>query len=75
MDKQAFFDLDGDAQLAYLNSKAEAGQGFEEISADLDITKEEFGKHGLYFVGKKFMLKPMRGYQTTRRSGNEKPVE
>jgi len=75
MEKQEFLDLDGAAQLKFLNSKAEAGQSFEEISSEMDISKEEFGKYGFYYAGKKFMLKPMRGYRTTRRSGYEKTVE
>lgn len=73
VEKQAFLDLDANAQLELLNGKLEAGASIEDLCAELDLTKVEFGKHGLYYVNGKFMVKPHRGFQTTKASGWEKP--
>lgn len=74
MIKEEFLALDGKAQLKYLNEEVAKGLSFNEISAELKMTKKDFEKFGLYYVKDKFMLKPMRGYQTTVRSGNEENI-
>lgn len=73
MDKQEFLGLDAKEQLAQLNGQLEAGQTIDDLCAQFDMTKTEFGKHGLYFVNGKFLVKPHRGFQTTKASGWEKP--
>jgi hypothetical protein len=65
-------DLSTEEQIAWLNRKLEEGLTGEEIFAALGSDKAGVGKFGIFLVGKKFMVKPMRGYQTTRLSGNEK---
>jgi putative methionine-R-sulfoxide reductase with GAF domain len=71
MTKDEFLALDNKAQLKYLNEQAAKGLDGIEIPAALGMTKKELEKIGFYFVKNKYMLKPMRGYQTTMRSGNE----
>ncbi len=71
MDKEQFLELDLDAQVEYLNGLCADGKGIKDIEAQLGIDQREMGKYGLYFVKDKFMGKPMRGYQTAKRSGNE----
>jgi hypothetical protein len=71
MEKQEFLDLELNDQVAYLNSLCAEGKGVDDIEAGLDMNKREFGAIGIYYVRDKFMGKPMRGYQTTKRSGNE----
>lgn len=71
MDKDAFLALDLEAQVEYLNGLCAEGKGVDEITAAIGIDKRELGANGLYFVRDKFMGKPMRGYQTAKRSGNE----
>lgn len=73
VEKQEFLDLDAKAQLEFLNGRLESGASMEELCEELDLTKVEFGKHGLYYVNGKFMVKPHRGFQTTKASGWEKP--
>mgnify|MGYP000848400577 FL=1 len=70
MTKEEFLKLDDAGKLSFLNSEA-ATKDFAQISAEIGMTKAELGKMGLYYVGKKFLLKPMKGYATTERSGNE----
>lgn len=74
MTKEEFLALDDKAQLKYLNEQAAKGLNANEIPAALGMTKKELEKVGFYFVKNKYMLKPMRGYQTTMRSGNEEKV-
>jgi len=72
MKKDEFVALSDDAKLQYLNEQAAAGKSYTDICAEIGITKEELGRvHGFYFVKDKFMKKPMKGYGTTQRSGNE----
>lgn len=71
MDKQEFENLELTEQVAYLNGLCEAGKALPEIEAEVGLTQREMGALGLYFVRNKFMGKPMRGYQTAKRSGNE----
>lgn len=72
MEKQEFLKMNDDEKFTFLNSEAAAGKSFAQIQAELSITKEELGRIGFYYVGNKFMRKPMKGYRTTQRSGNEK---
>lgn len=71
MNKQEFLALDDKAKLQYLNELAANGKSISEICSDLGFSKDELGKQGFIPVGNKFMLKPMKGYGTTVRSGNE----
>ncbi len=72
MTKQEFLNLNDEEKFKFLNSEAEAGKGLVQILEELSLTKEELGRIGFYRVGNKFMGKPMKGYGTTKRSGNEK---
>ncbi|MDR3307686.1 MAG: hypothetical protein LBS58_02150 [Coriobacteriales bacterium] len=69
-----FVELDGNEQVTYLNEKLADGKAPEDIYADLGTDKSALGKYGIFYVPprKTFMIKPMRGYQTTKLSGNEK---
>ena len=72
MTREEFLNLDDDSQLNYLNELAAAGKDLNTISAEIKVPKEELGpKLGFYFVRNKFMKKPMKGYATTKRTGNE----
>jgi len=71
MDKSAFFELDLEQQVEYLNGLCAEGKSLDEITALIGVDKRELGSVGLYYVKDKFMGKPMRGYQTAKRSGNE----
>ncbi len=71
MDKQELFDLDAKEQVELLNGKLQAGATIEDICAEFDTTTVELGKHGLYYVKGTFMVKPHRGFQTTKPSGWE----
>ena len=74
MTKQEFLDLDDKAQLKYINEEAAKGLSLNDISSGINMTKKELEKIGFYFVKNKFMQKPMKGYQTTKRSGNEEQI-
>lgn len=67
-------ELSGDEQVAWLNEQLAAGKTPDDIYAQLGTDKAGVGKVGIFYVPPKkaFMVKPMRGYQTTRLSGNEK---
>jgi hypothetical protein len=67
-------ELGGDEQTKWLNGELAAGKTPEDIYAALGTDKAGIGKVGIFYVPPKmsFMVKPMRGYQTTRLSGNEK---
>ncbi|UWG98218.1 hypothetical protein LPY66_05290 [Dehalobacter sp. DCM] len=71
MKKPEFLALDDDSKLNYLNEEAAKGLSYGDICVGIGMTKEELGKIGYYFVRNKFMKKPMKGYGTTERSGNE----
>jgi hypothetical protein len=72
MKKEEFLSLDDNSKLKYLNEEAAKGQSYGDICAGIGFTKEELGRqHGFYFVRDKFLKKPMKGYGTTQRSGNE----
>jgi hypothetical protein len=67
-------ELATDDQAAWLNDQLVAGKTPDDIYAELGTDKGGLGKVGIFYVPpkKSFMIKPMRGYQTTRLSGNEK---
>ncbi len=71
MKKEEFMSLDDNAKLTYLNAEAAQGKSYGDICTGIGLTKEELGRQGFYFVRDKFMRKPMKGYGTTQRSGNE----
>lgn len=72
MKKEEFLKLDDKQQIEFLNEQAATGKGYGDICAGIGMTKEELGsQYGFYFVRNKFMKKPMKGYGTTQRSGNE----
>jgi hypothetical protein len=71
MEKQEFLDLELNDQVAYLNSLCAEGKSVGDIEAAVGLDKRGLGAIGIYFVRDKFMGKPMRGYQTAKRSGNE----
>ena len=60
-------------QETWLNEQLAAGKTPDDIYADLGTTKQGLGKIGVFYVPPKkaFNIKPMRGYQTTKLSGNE----
>jgi hypothetical protein len=65
MNKEEFMTLDGKAKGAACQAAFDAGESFEEILAELGLTKKELEKMGVYFVKGKFMVKLMPGYGTT----------
>ncbi|MDR1962107.1 MAG: hypothetical protein LBQ16_07485 [Gracilibacteraceae bacterium] len=67
-------ELSSGEQEAWLNGQLAEGKTPEDIYAALGTDKTGIGKVGIFYVPPKkaFMIKPMRGYQTTRLSGNEK---
>jgi hypothetical protein len=67
-------ELTTEEQEAWLNERLSAGKTPDEVYAELGTDKAGIGKVGIFYVPpkKSFMIKPMRGYQTTRLSGNEK---
>jgi len=67
-------ELSGDEQTSWLNGQLAEGKAIDDIYAELGTDKSGLGKVGIFYVPpkKNFMIKPMRGYQTTRFSGNEK---
>jgi hypothetical protein len=69
-----FVELTTDEQEKWLNDQLVGGKTPEDIYAELGTDKSGLGKVGVFYVPpkKSFMIKPMRGYQTTRLSGNEK---
>jgi hypothetical protein len=73
MDFQEFELLNTTEQEKWLNDRLEEGLAPEEIYAALSTTKQAMGKIGIFYVPpkKSFNIKPMRGYQTTKFSGNE----
>jgi hypothetical protein len=69
-----FVELTTEEQEALLAEKlAELGSA-DAVYEFLGTDKGGLGKVGVFYVPpkKQFMIKPMRGYQTTRLSGNEK---
>jgi hypothetical protein len=74
MKKETFLAMSDDNQLKYLNEEAAKGLSYGEICSGIGLTKEELGRNGYYFVKDKFLKKPMKGYGTTQRSGNEKTI-
>ncbi|MDR1713987.1 MAG: hypothetical protein LBR39_07560 [Coriobacteriales bacterium] len=67
-------ELTTEEQEKWLNDELAAGKTPDDIYATLSTDKVGLGKVGIFYVPpkKSFMIKPMRGYQTTRLSGNEK---
>ena len=67
-------ELSGEEQTKWLDGKLAEGLTPEEIYDLLGTDKSRLGKIGIYYVPPKkcFMVKPMRGYGTTKFSGNEK---
>ena len=71
MDRAEFENMELDDQVKYLNGLCADGKSMADIEAEIGMTQREMGALGLYYVRDKFMGKPMRGYQTAKRSGNE----
>ncbi len=73
MDRTEFENMELNDQVNYLNGFVKEGKTLEEIEAEVGMTEREMGAIGLYFIDEDdgFMGKPMRGYQTSKRSGNE----
>ena len=71
MDREEFEGMELDEQVAYLNKLVADGMEMDEIEEEVEMTEREMGALGLYFLGDEFAGKPMRGYQTAKRSGNE----
>ncbi len=73
MDRSEFENLEMNAQVEYLNGFVSEGKSLEEIEEIVGMTERELGAIGLYYIDEDdgFMGKPMRGYQTAKRSGNE----
>ncbi|MDR3316424.1 MAG: hypothetical protein LBS98_08160 [Coriobacteriales bacterium] len=67
-------ELTTEEQETWLNGRLVEGATPDDIYAQLETDKIGIGKVGIFYVPPKkaFMTKPMRGYQTTRLSGNEK---
>ncbi|MDR2672968.1 MAG: hypothetical protein LBC35_06805 [Coriobacteriales bacterium] len=72
-----FVDLSTEEQQTWLNEQLAAGKTPEDVYATLGTDKSGLGKIGVFYVPPKkaFNIKPMRGYQTTRLSGNEAESE
>lgn len=70
---EEFEQLKTEEQERWLNEQLAAGLSAEDIYAALGTTKQGLGKIGVFYVPpkKSFNIKPMRGYQTTKFSGNE----
>jgi hypothetical protein len=66
-------ELSTDDQEKWLDEQLAAGLTPDDVYATLKTDKGGLGKVGIFYVPpkKKFMIKPMRGYQTTKLSGNE----
>jgi hypothetical protein len=73
MDFQEFELLSTAEQEKWLNDRLAEGMTAEDVYAALGTTKQALGKIGVFYVPpkKSFNIKPMRGYQTTKFSGNE----
>lgn len=65
MNKQEFLALDPKARGAECQKAFDGGKSLEDILAELEMTKKELEKQGIYFVKNKFMVKLMPGYATT----------
>lgn len=72
---EEFEALNTEEQETWLNEQLNAGLSPDDIYAALGTTKSGLGKIGVFYVPPKkaFNIKPMRGYQTTKLSGNEAP--
>jgi hypothetical protein len=70
---EEFEQLNTGEQEKWLNDRLAEGKTPDDIYADLNTTKQALGKIGVFYVPpkKSFNIKPMRGYQTTKFSGNE----
>jgi hypothetical protein len=73
MTLEELVDLSTDEQTSWLNEQIAAGKTPDEVYEMLGTDKGGIGKYGIFYVPPKkaFMIKPMRGYQTTKLSGNE----
>lgn len=71
MQREEFENMELKDQVEYLNKLCSEGNDIKAIEAEIGMTQREMGALGLYYVRDKFMGKPMRGYQTAKRSGNE----
>ena len=69
-----FEKLSAEEQTAFLDARLADGLTPDEIYELLGTDKSGIGKIGIFYVPPKnsFMVKPMRGYGTTKFSGNEK---
>jgi len=74
MTLEELIELSTEEQEKWLNDGLAGGKTPDDIYAELKTDKIGIGKVGIFYVPPKkaFMIKPMRGYQTTRLSGNEK---
>lgn len=70
---EEFEKLNTQEQEKWLNDQLAAGLTPDDVYAALGTTKQGLGKIGVFYVPPKkaFNIKPMRGYQTTKFSGNE----
>ncbi len=73
MERSEFEGMELNDQVEYLNKFVKEGKSIEDIEKEVGMTERELGAIGLYYLDEDmgFMGKPMRGYQTTARSGNE----
>lgn len=62
MNRQDFLKLNDNDQFNFLNAEAESGKNMNQILAETGLDKAELAKLGYYYVGNKFLKKPMRGY-------------
>jgi hypothetical protein len=71
MKKEEFMALDGKAKGAALQAELDSGKNYEDMLAELGITKKEMEiNQGIYLVRGKIMVKLMAGYQN-RGSGKD----
>jgi hypothetical protein len=64
MNKEEFLALEPKAKGAACQAAFDGGKSFEDILAELGMTKKEMEiGQGIYFVKGKFMVKLMPGYQ------------
>jgi hypothetical protein len=64
MKKEEFLALDPKAKGAALQAELDGGKNYEDILAEIGMTKKELEiQQGIYLVKGKFMVKLMAGYQ------------
>jgi hypothetical protein len=68
MDKQTFFNLDIDKQIAFFNNELSKSKSFTKISKELGISKsisEKFKKHGYTIIDGLFQLEKKLNQEAT----------